>query len=57
MEIEVLYFGGCPSHEAFLPHLQELLERAGTGHLTQGLAGSRRTGAAFVRGSGAIRSH
>ena len=29
MDIEVLYFDGCPSHEAFLPHLRGLLERAG----------------------------
>ena len=29
MKIELLYFAGCPSHEAFLPRLQELLARAG----------------------------
>ena len=29
MQIELLYFDGCPSHEAFLPRLRELLERAG----------------------------
>src|SRR3954471_22789561 len=29
MEIELLYFDGCPSHEAFLPRLRELLARAG----------------------------
>jgi hypothetical protein len=29
MTIELLYFGGCPSHEAFLPRLHELLDRAG----------------------------
>jgi hypothetical protein len=29
MKVELLYFDGCPSHEAFLPRLQELLERAG----------------------------
>jgi hypothetical protein len=23
--VEVLFFPGCPNHEAFLPHLQELL--------------------------------
>ena len=28
MEIELLYFDGCPSHEAFLPRLQELLAQA-----------------------------
>lgn len=28
MRIEVLYFDGCPSHEAFLPRLGRLLERA-----------------------------
>jgi hypothetical protein len=29
MTIELLYFDGCPSHEAFLPRLHELLDRAG----------------------------
>jgi hypothetical protein len=29
MKIEVLYFDGCPNHEAFLPRLRELLDRAG----------------------------
>jgi len=29
MEIELLYFDACPSHEAFLPRLRELLARAG----------------------------
>jgi hypothetical protein len=29
MKIELLYFDGCPSHEAFLPRLRELLARAG----------------------------
>ncbi|MBI5103913.1 MAG: hypothetical protein HZB46_02790 [Solirubrobacterales bacterium] len=29
MRIELLYFEGCPGHEAFLPHLRGLLERAG----------------------------
>ena len=28
MEVELLYFDGCPSHEAFLPRLQELLAQA-----------------------------
>lgn len=28
MKIEVLYFDGCPNHEALLPHLRELLDRA-----------------------------
>lgn len=28
-EIELLYFDGCPNHEAFLPHLRGLLDRAG----------------------------
>jgi hypothetical protein len=27
--IELLYFDGCPSHEAFLPRLRELLAQAG----------------------------
>lgn len=27
MRIELLYFDGCPNHEAFLPHLRELLSR------------------------------
>jgi hypothetical protein len=29
MRIELLYFEGCPSHEAFLPRLRELLDEAG----------------------------
>ena len=29
MKVELLYFEGCPSHEAFLPRLSELLARAG----------------------------
>jgi hypothetical protein len=29
MTIELLYFDGCPSHEAFLPRLRELLVEAG----------------------------
>jgi hypothetical protein len=29
MRIELLYFDGCPSHEAFLPRLRELLARVG----------------------------
>jgi hypothetical protein len=29
MRVELLYFDGCPSHEAFLPRLRQLLERAG----------------------------
>ncbi|HWF25061.1 MAG TPA: hypothetical protein VG275_06425 [Solirubrobacteraceae bacterium] len=29
MKIELLYFDGCPSSEAFLPRLRHLLERAG----------------------------
>lgn len=28
MRIELLYFDGCPNHEALLPHLRELLDRA-----------------------------
>ena len=28
MRIELLYFDGCPSHEAFVPRLRELLDRA-----------------------------
>ena len=28
MKVELLYFDGCPSHEAFLPRLLELLARA-----------------------------
>lgn len=27
--IEVLFFDGCPNHEALLPHLRRLLEQAG----------------------------
>ena len=29
MKVEVLYFDGCPNHEALLPHLRELLECSG----------------------------
>lgn len=29
MKVELLYFEGCPNHEALLPHLTELLEKAG----------------------------
>jgi hypothetical protein len=29
MTIELLYFDGCPSHEAFLPRLHDLLDQAG----------------------------
>jgi hypothetical protein len=29
VRIELLYFDGCPNHEAFLPRLRELLARAG----------------------------
>ena len=29
VKIELLYFAGCPSHEAFLARLHELLARAG----------------------------
>jgi hypothetical protein len=28
MKIELLFFEGCPSHEAFVPHLLELLAQA-----------------------------
>jgi len=28
MKIELLYFDGCPNHEALLPHLRELLDQA-----------------------------
>ena len=28
MKIEVLYFDGCPNHEALLPRLRELLDQA-----------------------------
>lgn len=28
MKVELLYFDGCPSHEAFLPRLHELLAQA-----------------------------
>ena len=28
MEVELLYFDGCPSHKALLPRLHELLARA-----------------------------
>ena len=31
MKVEVLYFDGCPNHEALLPHLRELLESSGAG--------------------------
>jgi hypothetical protein len=29
MTIELLYFDGCPNHEAFLPRLRKLLVQAG----------------------------
>lgn len=29
MKVEVLYFDGCPNHEALLPHLEQLLRTAG----------------------------
>jgi hypothetical protein len=29
MTVEVLYFEGCPNHEALLPHLRDLLHAAG----------------------------
>lgn len=29
MKIEVLYLEGCPNHETLLPHLRQLLGRAG----------------------------
>ena len=29
MRVEVLYFDGCPNHDALLPHLRELLVSAG----------------------------
>lgn len=29
MNVELLYFDGCPHYEALLPHLRELLKREG----------------------------
>lgn len=29
MKVEVLYFDGCPNHEALLPRLRELMRSAG----------------------------
>lgn len=29
MSVQVLYFEGCPNHDELLPHLRELLRRAG----------------------------
>lgn len=29
VRVEILYFDGCPNHEALLPHLRELLESDG----------------------------
>jgi hypothetical protein len=29
MKVAVLYFDGCPNHEALVPHLRALLERHG----------------------------
>ena len=29
MKVEVLYFDGCPNHEALLPHLRDLVNAAG----------------------------
>ena len=31
MHVEVIYFDGCPNHDALLPHLRELLASAGAG--------------------------
>lgn len=31
MKVELLYFDGCPNHEALLPHLRELLDESGAG--------------------------
>lgn len=31
VKLEVLYFDGCPNHEALLPHLRELLASFGAG--------------------------
>jgi hypothetical protein len=31
MRVEILYFEGCPNHEALLPHLNELLRHAEVG--------------------------
>ena len=30
MTVELLYFDGCPNHEALLPHLEQLLRSAPT---------------------------
>ncbi len=30
MRVELLYFNGCPSHEALLPRLRALLDEVGT---------------------------
>lgn len=30
MKVEILYFDGCPNHEALVPHLERLLTSAGT---------------------------
>ena len=32
MKVEVLFFDGCPNHEALLPHLRELLDAGGAEH-------------------------
>jgi hypothetical protein len=29
VNVELLYFDGCPNHEALVPHLRELLRHAG----------------------------
>lgn len=34
MKVELLYFDGCPSHDALLPRLQDLLAEAG---VTEGI--------------------
>lgn len=31
MKVELLYFDGCPSHDALLPRVRELLARVGDG--------------------------
>lgn len=35
VRIELLYFGGCPGHEAFLPRLDELIAQADLGVAVQ----------------------
>jgi hypothetical protein len=46
MKVEVLFFDGCPNHEALLPHLRALLNACGAEHIPIELLRIEDTGAA-----------